>query len=877
MNADPGNRIDWTAVVRRHLAHLRLDDSALREMAEHLADRYDDARRSGESHEDAEAYALADMGLARRRWWSGLAGVGSDLRYALRLSRRRPGFTAAAVALIALAVGVATAVFSVVYGLLLRPLPYPHADRLATIFQVQAGGERTQISYADFQDLIASGAFDAAAAMMGGRGTLVVGDAVDRVNVLAIEAPLLAMIGATPALGRLLTPADARQPLVVISHRLWQGPFGGRPDVLSQPLKISGRTYTIVGVLREGVDFELPVSSAIRIEDVDMWSVLDTSEPGPRYRGYFSYEGLVRLRPGVTVEAAQGQLDAIAARLAAQFPATNAERTFALVPLHEQVVARGRRVVLLVFAAGTLLLAVACANLASLFLARRMARLPELAVRAALGATRWRLARQAFVESMVIVTAGGAAALVIAPILLGYIVTSPAADLPRPEAIRLDGAAMAYALGLVVLTAAVLALLPLLGSDRLAMSGSRTTAGRTRLRRGLVAVEVALAFVLAAGAGLVALSLASLVSRERGFETSGVLAMRVSVRGPSYTDRRSTMAAFDRLVQAIRGMPQVASVSAGSGLPLSGQVSGTQVMVDLRPDEPILQPLTQWQFVKPEYFTTLGIPLLRGRDFEPRDVDSESNSTQTDRTTHVTIINETLARVAFGADDPIGRKLDFGGKGDPHVVVGVVKDVLHATLAEPAPPIAYDLVGQHWGETLFLVARARGAAAASLLPEIRRRIRAIDPGLVLFDVNTLDDLVARSVAPRRLIVLLMAGFSASALLLAAIGLYGVLAGLVAERTREIGVRMALGADRSLVMRLILSEGVLIAAIGIAAGFVVTVASGRLLQAHLFGITPLDARALAASGVVLFAASMVASYLPARRATRVDPIVALKAE
>jgi predicted permease len=857
----------WMPVARRHFLHTRLSDAALEEIAQHLAERYVDARRAGLTHDAAVERALADLGpRPPRRWWP-FTGTALDVLHAVRMFRRRPVFALVGCLLVALSTGASTAVFSVVYGTLLRPLPYPDPDRLAVLFQVEQG-EPTQVSLPDFDDLTTGAAvFEAAAAMMGGRGTLVVGEDVDRVNLLSVTPAMFGMLGARPVAGRLLAAADAGGPDAMISHRLWQGRFGGRGDIVGRPLHLSGTTYTIAGVLEPGFDFELPVASTIKLEEHDIWTILDTADAGARNRGFFSYEAIVRLRPAVALETAQAHLDRIGARLARDHPSTNRTRTFRLVPLHDQVVANGRAVVLLVFAAAALLLAVASANLASLFLARRIARTQELSIRVALGAGRFRLIRQMLVEGLLVTCAGGAAGLVLAQWLVRAIASSPAADLPRPDAIRIDAPVVAYATGLAILTAVLIAGLPLAGFGRPFAAGARVIgSGTRRLRRALVVAEVAMALVLCVGAALVAASLVALLSRGVGFDGEGIVTMRVTARGGGYASRDQVVAVFERMVESLRAAPAVRAASAGSSMPLSGQFSGTWVTPDSRAGDPIRQPVVGWQFVMPGYFATLGIPVTRGREFERRDLEHGR---------HVTIVNESLARLAFPGADPIGRRLSYGGDPpDWHEVVGVVGDVTHTALDEEPPPIAYDLFGQHWGRTLFFAVRTAGEPSAAV-PALRRAIRTVDPSLPVFDVSTLDALVERSTGPRRLVAWLMGGFSAAALLLATVGLYGVLACLVAERTREIGVRIALGADPGRVLRLIMLEGVSLAAAGVTVGLAAALASGRLLAAHLAGVQPSDPRVLALVSTSLLAAAALASYIPARRATRIDPAVAVR--
>ena len=872
----------WRAEVRGLLS--TADADLIEEVAQHVTERWLSVRAGGASIASADEQVRRDL----ERWRTprrlppaprrGVSGLGhgwiADAAFALRALKGRPLFSLAAVLLSSIAVAATVTTFAVAHGILGKPLPYPEAERLAVIWQVHRG-ERQQVSFPDYADLARLPVFDAAAAMMGGRGTLRVGDRIDRVNVLDLEAPGYAMLGAAPALGRLLHTGDAGTPNVLISHRLWRGALQGDPQSIGRALWLSGRHYTVVGVLPPGFDFELPVTSTLRLEDHDLWRMLDRSSPVADRREIFTYEVLVRRAPGVSTAAAQAAVDARARQLAADHAATNRERTFSLVPLHASIVEGARRPLRLASVAAGATLAIALVNLVTLMLARLSERRAELAIRLALGAGVLRLRRQLFTENAIVAAAGLACGTGVAAQMIWGLAAIEAVHLPRAEAIQFDGTVWAFAAAVALVIATVLTLVPIRPAESAtALHAGGRVAGRRgrRARRALVAVELAIAIALSAGGALLGLSLARVFSVDPGFASAGVAAARVSAYPARYPGREDVQAFFAAIVDDLEAQAGISRAAAGSSLPLSGQSTGTAVAAEGRPVDAASRQQAGWQFVTPGYFAALGIPLRAGRDFTPVDLT---------RDLHVTIISEDLARTLFGSEDPIGRRIVSGG-GDPasdwHEVVGVVASVRHHTLDSAPAPRVYDLFGQHSGRTLYVVATSRQEHPGAGLAAIRQAVARRDPEAPVFEAGTLTALVTRSAAPYRVAAALSAGLASAAVLLALIGIYAVAAAFVAERRQEIGIRAALGAGRGDLLRLVFVEGLQTAVLGAGAGVAAAAGVAQLLGAQLFGVGGADALIVVPGVCAAVLLAAVAAVLPAaRRAAAADPLIAMRAD
>ena len=857
------------------------DPGLVDEVAQFIADRWVRARETGQTGAEADAGAKADVRewqgrqppVRRHRWQPSLAwlGIGADVRYAVRSLRLRPVFTVGATLLSCIAVAAVACAAALVYGVLWRPLSYPDADRLAVIWEVTRGAD-TQISYPDYADVAAAAVFDGRTAMSGGRGSLRIADTIHRVNLLEMEAAGYTMLGARPVLGRLLTDADADQPSAMISHRLWSTVLGADPNVLGRQLWLSGRTLTVVGVLEPGFDFELPVPPGFMLEKQEIWMVLQRKSPFVARRDVSGYEALVRLAPGRSLDEAQAAATAIGERLARAQPGTNSGRTFRIAPLKGEVVAPIRTPLRLVAAAAAVTLLVALANLAVLGLVRGADRQHEFTIRNALGAGLFRLRRQLLTENVLIALGGAALGTALAHQTVQALLRSEATRLARPDAIRFDTPVMVVVVAAALLILAALTLQPMRVATASLRSGTRTATATRRTRRLMVVCEVALAMVLATGGALLALSFNRLLAVDPGFIAEGVASARISAYAARYPTRADTVRFVDGILTRLREIPDVAAAGAGYSLPLSGQFTGTAVVAEGRPISPGPAPSAGWQFVTPGYFDATGIARQSGRDFVAADLQ---------RPTHVVIINEQLARTLYPGEDPIGKRIAIGGDERTnhwHEVVGVVADVRHQALdVEPSPRV-YDLFGQHFERTVYVVARSETADAASLVATIRRIAYEADPEAPVFELATMTSLVARSAAPRRLAAFVAVALAAVAVLLALIGVYGVAAAAVAERTREIGVRAALGASPRELFALVARDGAWTGAVGGTIGLTGALIVTRMLQAQLFGVQAADALWLLPLVIVaLLVVTLLATVPSALRAAAVDPLTAMRTE
>lgn len=868
----------WTAEVRRAMPDASRE--AADEVGEHLAAAWHAAVERGldpDTADDRTREELAAWRAGHERASRGVrvarltAGWTGDLRQVWRLLGGRPSFAAGIVGLTALGLAAATTTFALAYGLLWRPLPYPDGHRLAVIWQVQQG-EEGQVSLPDFRDLAAAPVFDGASALSGGRGSLRVGDGIDRVNALDVDPVAFAVLGARPQIGRLLTAADAGGTSVLISDRLWRSRFAASPDVLGTSIWLSGRTYTVAGVLAPGVDFELPVGGLFMLEQHDLWAVHGPPEAWDLRRDVRRFEALVRLRDGVSFATAQAAVDAMAAGLAAAHPDTNRGRHFRVAPLRDEMVARMRAPLRLAGLAAVATLALALANMIALVSVRMSARRVELAVRHALGAGRLRVRRQLLTEHAVLVAAGTAIGIAAAQRIVAALVASRAAHLPRPDAIRFDAPVLAAAALLAALLVAALSLVPLRQAhhaDAL-RHGGRVEGGRRRSRQVVVAAQVGLALTLASASVLLGLSVVRLRALDPGFRADGVTTARVSAYAADHPGKADVERVVGAVVAQVEAMPGVARAAAGSSLPLSGQATTTSVEAEGHPVTEAERASAGWEVVTPGYFETLGMALRAGRTFTPSD---------RARAPHVTVINRALADLVFPGENPVGRRVALGGGGDDwHEVIGVVENVRHIALATPPAPRAYDLYGQHWERTVYVVARAADPGAPIATTSLRRAVAVVDPRAPVFETATLDELASRSAAPHLLTAAVAAGLAAAGLLLALAGVVAMSAAAAAERQRELGVRAALGAAPRDLFRMMLRDSGLPVAAGAGAGAAGAFLSGRLLTARAFGVADGDLVTLVPVVAGVLALAAIAAAIPAaRRAASVDPLEVMRSE
>lgn len=816
-----------------------------------------------------------------------------DIRYSLRKLVKSPGFTAVAVATLGLGVGATVAIFSVVSGVLLEPLPYPAGDRIAQLWQLNDEGREAMWSEPNFQDVREqSRSFETLAAYQGTVFTVTGVGEPARVSGAVVSGGFFATLGVEPTLGRAILPEEFRQesPVAVVSHGYWQGPLGGAPDALGRTLRIDGREYTVVGILPPRLAF--PAEAGVWIPR--------TVRAGPS-RTNHNWRAIGRLAGGVTVNQADHELGAIAARLKARHGDDTWMAGAAVVPLHEELVGHVRPALLILLGAAGLLLLIACANVANLLLARATTRRRELAVRLALGAGRGRLVRQLLTESAVLALAAGVVGVLLAVWGVDALLAIEPGRLPRLDAVGVNWTVLAFATLVSAAAAVGIGLAAALRATRsdvreaLAEGGrAEIDGGRGTVRGSLVTAQVALTLVLLVGAGLMGRSFVRLITLDPGYRTAGAVAIDVTLPGAEGESddplvvgapNRRGAALLDEMIGRLRTLPGVAAVGGVNSFPLIGGGSNGMFLVLERPDEvasfedwrrvskvPGRTGYADYRVATPGYFRAMEIPLLRGRLFDERDGPASQ---------HVAVVSESLAEAQWPGEDPLGKLVQFGNMdGDLHVltVVGVVGDVRDRSLeAEPAPMVygnARQRTTMLGGR--FTVVMGGKAAGTGFIPAARRIVRELSPDAPI-RFRTLDEIFSASLAERRFSLMLLGVFGVTALLLAAMGIYGVISYVVAQRTREIGIRMALGARRGIVLRLMVREGLILTLAGLALGVTVAFAATRVLASQLYGTTAMDPLTVGGVAVALGTIALLASYIPARRATRVDPMVALRAE
>ncbi len=822
----------------------------------------------------------------RRR---GQDGFLQDVRYALRATRKSPAFSLVIVATLAIGIGANTAIFSIVSGVLLRPLPYDNPEELAMVFRTvpRFGFNRSTASYPDFADWRAgTTSFTSLAAYTYTNATYMGADGAERLDGYRVTADLMPLLGVPAMLGRTFiqeedTPGAA--PVIVLGYSTWHSRFGGDQDIVGRTITLDGEPVTVIGVMP--ADYRFPSGTAF-------WTPL-RGDPHRLERDSNFLSVIGRLAPGVTVDEAQAEMTTLAARIDREAPDANEGYGIFVEGRHAFVVRNARAALLVFLGAVALVLVVACANVANLMLSRGTTRRRELAVRRALGASPGRLTRQLLTESSVLAVAGGVLGVGVAAALLRILMSLRPGDLPRLSEVGIDPAALAFTAFLSIACGIAFGSAPaLLGSKHdlgqsLKEGGQAAGIGRLgrRLQETFVVAQVALAIVLSIGAGLLVNSFARLTSMELGFDPTNVVAARVTLVRPememspdrseeemmelmwAWTQERARF--FEELERRVAGIPGVQDVGLAYGLPFGGY-SFSRVFVpegmDVPDDEK--RPMARGNVIEGEYLRAMGIPLLRGRGF---------SATDRRDAPFVVVVNQAMADLYWPDQDPVGKRMRIGNSGPWTTVVGVAADVRQRSLAEELQPLYYRPLAQAaWPEGLFIVARAT-TSADELVSQIRQHVWALNPELPLTDVTTASDLVSRSVAEPRFRTLVLFTFGAFAVALALMGIYGVIAYAVAERSREIGVRMALGARRAIIMRMILGRGMRLTAIGITLGVAGALGLTRFLSGMLFGVTPYDAPTFVAAVIVLMAIAALACYVPARRAARVDPLTSLRYE
>jgi predicted permease len=805
--------------------------------------------------------------------------LAQDVRYALRALAQQRTFACVAVLTLALGVGANTAIFSVVNAVLLRPLPYPAADRLVLVWTTTGSGQ-SAAAWPEYLDWRAqSRSFEEMAVARHQSVTMVGGAEPERVTGAFVTSTLFDLVGARAERGRTFRPEETEptttQPVAVISHGLWARRFGSDPAILGRTLVLNGQPRAVIGVI--GPEFEsgrAPFDGWFM--GTEVWlPVADFPNANGLARGQTELAVLARLRPGVTPAAAQADLAVVAERLQKAYPDTHARRTVIVNPLHEELVSGVRPALLILLGAVALVLLIACANVANLLLARAAHRQRELALRSALGAGRRRLLAQLLTESMVLALAAGALGAVLGAFALRGLVALVPANVGLPASLGIDHAALAFTAGLSLLTGVVFGLVPALQASRpdlvaVLREGGRSVGGaaRRRFRDGLVVAEIALSLVLLVGAGLLLRSVLALQNADPGFRADRLLTMEFRLPTSRYTQPAQMAAFFRAILERMRAVPGVESVALVRAVPFSGNGGSSAYEVDgLAPPAPGREPRTQTNIVSPGYFRTMGIPILQGRDVDERD---RADSTP------VAVVSATFARTVWPGQDALGKRFRLKDTAPWLTVVGIAGDIKHGSFVDAPMPQAYTAHEQDPRIFACVVARTTGDPMAAAAP-IREAIWSVDAQQPVWRVRSMEALLTGARGPARALTILIALFAIVAMILAAVGIYGVMTYLVTQRTREIGIRMALGASARTVVGMVVGRGLALTLAAIAIGLAGAAALTRTLSTLLFGVGPLDPLTFAVAAAVLGGVALLASWLPARRAARVDPVVALAEE
>ena len=806
-----------------------------------------------------------------------------DLRYGLRVLARNPGFTAVAVLTLALGIGANTAIFSVVNAVLLRPLPYPQPDHLVKVWGNFSGiglpNNRNWISAPEFKDLESQNkSFSHIAAITDASFNLDVGGVPRRIEGYLVSPSLFPLLHVQAALGRTFLPVEAEtghDKAVLLGYGLWKRGFGGEPGVVGRQLQMNGLSYVVVGVMPAG--FQYP-------DDAEMWAPLAfaPSDLTPDNRGNHGYEVLARIKSELTLPQARSDMQALTKAVVEQnkgYPYAKYNFAFTLTPLLDEVVSDIQKALWILTGAVALVLLIACANVANLLLVRASAREKEMAVRMALGASRGRLIGQLLTESIILSLLGGAAGLLVARWSVQGLIGLSSTVFPRVAAAGMDGTVLAFTMVISLGTGILFGLVPALQStgeaqhDTLKEGGRGGTAalGSQRLRHALIVGELALSLILLNGAGLLLRSFIRLQEVDGGFRPDHVLTMRIALPANSYSKPEQIRGFFRNLMGRVSGLPGVQAAGAVSALPLSGSgFSGTTTMETHAVPPDAATPEADWRVVTPGYFQAMGIRLISGRLIDERDGD---------KSPPVAVVDETLARTYWPGEDAIGKRLHRGGTKSTApwmTVVGVVHHVRYRTLEAQSRVQVYWPEEQNPTPNLSLVIRT-AADPYALSATVQKQVQAVDAQQPVYSVRTMEELLAGSLARRRLSMLLLSILAAVAVVLAAVGIYGIMAYWVYQRLHELGVRMALGAGRLEVLGLVFRQSFVLAGVGVGSGLVGSLALTRFMTSLLFNVKPHDPLTLLAVGLLLMAVALVASYLPAHRATTVDPMVALRYE
>ena len=856
------------------------DEELDAEIRSHLNEAIQDRIKRGESPDEARLNALREFGNVdlvkevTREMWGGatLKQLAQDLRFGLRMLWKNPGFSLVAILTLALGIGANTAIFSVVNGVLLRPLPYPGSERLVLFEGINPdrGISNSHLSMPDYLDWRSqTDAFESITAIVQ-QGIIMTGDEAEAeyIPFAKVTPSFFPTMGVYPSMGRALLKEDevADDVVAVLSYGLWQGRFGANPNIVGHRITLGGTPCTVVGVMPRGFDY--PTKTQV-------WTLI---YPNPNERRDNRYVKAIigRLKPAATIAGAQSQVDTINARLQQQYPETNYGWSIRLWDFQAWTTRDVRTSLLLLLGAVGFVLLIACLNIANLLLARASVRRREIAVRTALGAGRWRITRQLLTESLLLAVAGGAVGLALSLLLTKLLIAISPADVPRLDQVGLDARVLAFTVGVAGLVGLFFGLAPALHASKTDLNDVLKEGGRSgseghrrnRVRAILVVSEIALALLLLIGAGLLIKSFVLLRDVNPGFDPENVLTMRVALPGARYPKPEQAATFFRELTQRVSALPGVEAAGAALSLPLGGS-AGRAFIREGRPLIPEEALNAEYFVMTPDYFKAMRIPVKTGRSFTNAD---------TAESPPVVVVNENIARRIFAGEDPIGKRIVvWPDEKFAREIVGVVSDVKIMGLDEETGPQIYVPHAQDagWG-VLSLAVRTKGEPEALASP-VRDVMFSLDKNQPPYDIKTMDDVFSASIANIRLVALLLGVFSMFALLLASIGIYGVIAYSVAQRTHEIGIRLALGAQTRDVRRMIVTQGMVLALIGAGLGLAGAFAATRVMRGLLYGVSATDPLIFIAVSLLLTVVALLACYIPARRATKVDPMVALRYE
>ena len=893
---------DFKSEIRRRLEGLCLsptrESEIVEELSQHLEDQYEQSLTSGATEQETYRAVLSELNenellapalerVERRvsqnpvvpgteRNTNLLGDLGQDLRYGLRMLMRNPGFTIVAVLALALGIGANSAIFSVVSAVLLRPLPYPDAEQLAMVWEEAShlGFPRdtpAAANYVDWRDQ--NQVFEGMAAMAQQDFNLTGVGEPERLEGRRVSANLFSLLGVGPQLGRAFLPEEdqpGKNRVVILGHGLWQRRFGADPQVVGKPLSLNGENFTVVGVM--------PARFQFPSRETQLWVPIAFNAEEATNRTNHYLEVVARMKPGITPKQAQTEMDTIAARLAQQYPEENKRLGAVVTPLREQVVGNIKPALLVLLGAVGFVLLIACANVANLLLARAAVRQKEIALRLALGASRSRLTRQFLTESVLLAALGGALGLLLSLGAIAVLKSFIPTTILQAQDIVLDAKVLIFTSAVALLSGFIFGLAPATQAanfnlnDTLKESGRDAAAGArgNRIRSVLVVSEVAVSFLLLIGAGLLINSFLRLRNVDPGFRAENVLTMRIVLPEPKYPDKERRAPFYTELIRRAQNFPGVQSAAVSSDLPLTSEGNSIAIVIEGQPDPaPDQRQIVVTRVVSPRYFGTMEIQVVEGRDFTERD---------TGDAPAVVVITERTARHFWPGESALGKRLKSGTSATSaspwRQVVGVVKDVHQFALGkDPKLQIylPYPQTGAFPPNSLVLQTQVN---PLSLAATVRRTIWEIDKDQPVSDVSTMEEIVSQSVARQRFSTMLLGIFATLALVLAAVGIYGVMSYSIAQRTREIGIRMALGAQRSDVLKMVVGQGLKLVVIGVAIGLVAAFVLTRVMASLLFGVSATDPMTFITISLILMGVALVASYIPALRATRVDPMVAL---